>query len=215
MSKNSRKNNIIFFDFDGTIADTMKQYIYLYNEFAKKNKKPVISVYDYLKLRNSSFNEVRKKLGYNLLETFYIAKKLKKQLYAAPFSIKIVPGIIDIINEMHKRNFLIYIVSSNTKKNIQKILVAHGINHIEEIISTFRGFNKTYFIKKYLKKHKDYLHAFLISDEYKDIRAANKLDIISLAVTWGANNFNQIHDVTPNFIINHPSQILTAIEQLT
>ncbi|STX55618.1 HAD-superfamily hydrolase [Legionella beliardensis] len=214
MSKNSNPNNIIFFDFDGTIVDTMKQYFHLYNEFANKNNKPIIAINDYQKLRNNSFNEVRKKLGLNLLETFIIAKKIKKQLFKDPYLIKIVPGIIDIINEIHKRNFLIYIVSSNTKNNIQKILIANKINHIEKIISTYRGFNKTYFIKKYLKKNKDYQRAFLVSDEYKDIRVANKLDIISIAVTWGANDFIQNQEVIPNFTISEPGQILTAIKQL-
>lgn len=207
------KKNIIFFDFDGTIADTMKHYFYLYNKFAKENNKLIIDEEDYEELRSKSFNEVRKILGLSFCETFFIAKKLKKELYENPFSIKIIPGIIDVINALHKKNVFIYIVSSNKKKYIQKVLVAHEINHIEKIITTFRGFNKTYFVKKYLKKNKNYTHAFLISDEYKDIKTANKLGMISLAVTWGANDFIHNQQVTPHYMLSKPSQILPVLDQ--
>lgn len=214
LSNLMNKINIIFFDFDGTIVDTMKEYCELYNEFARKNNKLEVSPQDYERMRTHSLNELRKKLGLNLLETFFIAKKLKKQLFKNPTLIKIKPGIIEVINELHKKNFLIYIISSNTKKNIQNILTAHEIKPIEKIISTFRGFDKTFFLKKYLRKNKGYLQAFFISDEYKDIKVANRLGLISLAVTWGANDFTQNQEIMPTFTIDEPNQILTTIMQL-
>ncbi|MBN9230761.1 MAG: HAD hydrolase-like protein [Legionella sp.] len=214
MTKDLSGRKIIFFDFDGTIVDTMKQYCNLYNEFAKQNGKPIVGPDDYAKMRRHSFNEVRKKLGLSLFETFFIAKKLKKQLYKKPSLIQLIPEIIDLINELHNKDFLIYIISSNTKNNVQNILTANKVQHIEHVISTFRGFEKTYFLKKYLRKNKEYRHAYVVSDEYKDIKAANRLGLFSIAVTWGANDFRQNQEIIPKFIIDKPSQLLTVIAQL-
>jgi len=205
-------DSVVFFDFDGTLVNTIEHYFFHYNEYARQNNKPVISSAKYQELRKNSLEEVRKKLGINLLKAIFLNKKLTQAVYQDVSAIRFVPGIIDIINEIHCKKIPVFIISSNSRDNIQQVLIANKIKHIEKIIPTFRGFNKTYFLKKHLKR-KAYQHAFLVSDEYSDIEVANNLGVISMAVKWGANDFDEKNNITPNYIINDPKDIISAINQ--
>ncbi|HRD70690.1 MAG TPA: HAD hydrolase-like protein [Legionella sp.] len=207
-------DKLFFFDFDGTIVNSMRHYLSHYNCYARENKKPVLTEVDFQKLRTEPYNEVRKKLGLGLIEAYLLDKKLKREIYKNPHRVQLTPGIKEVFQEIQQNDSLIYIISSNSKQNIAKVLHAHNINKVEKIIHTFRAFNKTYFLRKLLQEHQNYKHAFLISDEYKDIIAANKLGIISIAVTWGANNFNHKLDITPTYIVDQPLEILSTIRNL-
>lgn len=206
-------NNILFFDFDGTLVDSMSRYLFYYNEYAKKHHRPFIDHNKHQQLRKKSLNVIRNQLGFNLAEVFFIGRLLKKKVYQNPELIEPFSGIPYLLKMLKKSRYSIYIISSNTKKNIQKILAHHNINEVDKIIHTYRGFNKTYSIKKCLRKIKNFNQVFVISDEYKDIKSANKLNLISVAVNWGANHFEANDETKPDFIVNSTEELLSVILQ--
>lgn len=71
-------------------------------------------------------------------------------------------------------------------------------------------FSKAYLIKKTLAKYQlDKSQAVYIGDETRDIDAAKKNHIISVAVTWGYNSEKTILKYEPSFIAKIPADILT------
>ena len=54
-----------------------------------------------------------------------------------------------------------------------------------------------------------------VGDETRDIEAAKKSKIKMIAVSWGFNSKEVLAAHTPDFLVNHPKELLEEIEKLT
>ena len=71
-------------------------------------------------------------------------------------------------------------------------------------------FSKKYLLHKILKKYEmNKLETFYIGDEARDVEAANKNDINSVAVTWGYNSEDTILRYNPRYLARKPQDILS------
>lgn len=52
-----------------------------------------------------------------------------------------------------------------------------------------------------------------IGDETRDIEAAKKYNIASIAVSWGFNESSLLEKSRPDLLTNNPAQILPYIEK--
>ncbi|HLB58081.1 MAG TPA: HAD hydrolase-like protein, partial [Gammaproteobacteria bacterium] len=55
---------------------------------------------------------------------------------------------------------------------------------------------------------------FYIGDETRDIQAAKKNHIYSIAVTWGFNNKKVLAAEKPDFLIDNPKELLAVLKTL-
>ena len=51
-----------------------------------------------------------------------------------------------------------------------------------------------------------------MGDETRDVEAAKKANIKVVAVTWGFNSPEALAKENPDFLINHPSELLEVIK---
>jgi phosphoglycolate phosphatase-like HAD superfamily hydrolase len=52
-----------------------------------------------------------------------------------------------------------------------------------------------------------------IGDETRDISAAKKINIKMIAVAWGFNSFSVLNQYHPDFLVDHPRDVLNIIAQ--
>jgi phosphoglycolate phosphatase len=204
----------LIFDFDGTIADDMNQYFHIFNELSKK--------YGYERVDKKDLEIFRDKGAKWLIKYFGIPK------YKVPFLIsearnrfnsiieKIGPfkGMEKLLNDLHQGGFILGILTTNKTSNVQKFLGKNNLNNLFEFVySKSSLFGKHSAIINILKKHKlNKEQTCYVGDEDRDVNAAQKVGVKSIAVTWGFNSKKNLVSLDPDFIVDEPSEILEIVK---
>ena len=195
----------IVFDFDGTLADTfdiiktivIKEYGAIDIDFELVKE---LGAKSFLKQMNIPLWKLPEM-------AFNVTSKLRNSK-----DIKLFPGIVDLLNNL-KNNYNIGIVSSNSKENIIDTLKIHNIESLFEFVySDSSVFGKHLVLKKMCSKYKiNPLEVIYVGDEDRDIIAAKKIKIKTIAVTWGFNSKEKLSRENPDFMVDSPMQILEVV----
>jgi phosphoglycolate phosphatase len=203
----------IIFDFDGTIADTLGIVLEIYNKIIVpkfKTKKVSKEELEYLRTQKPS-KKLLNKYNISLLQLPFVLKtgraEIKKEIKRA----KIQPGLKELFNSL--KDYSLGILSSNSKENIQAFLKNYGFLEVFDFFYTSSAlFKKDKVIKKILQERNlDSENVFYIGDELRDITAANKAGIKTIAVSWGFNKKEILETANPDYFAEKPLEILDFI----
>jgi phosphoglycolate phosphatase len=202
----------IIFDFDGTIADSTSLVRQHFDELAKKYSKKPVSFDD---LRDHGMMHLIKKSGVSMLKVPKIAYELKQLLHTVVHKVKVYPQVVPVIKELSKKHTLI-IVSSNSEQNIKDFLRRHELDAYFKITHSDSSlFGKDEVLKRLMRKHKlTAKQLIMIGDEDRDVRAAKKIGIASIATTWGYNSRIHLEKAEPDYITEDPGELLTLVETI-
>lgn len=120
----------------------------------------------------------------------------------------------EVLKELHK-DCSLGILTSNSSENVISWLNRHKIAHLFTFIHTESSyFGKKHLLKKLIKScEMDPLQTFYIGDETRDIDAARKCHINSIAVSWGFNSETALVQSNPDYIARIPGDIITIVKQ--
>jgi len=204
---------LVIFDFDGTIADSLEMTIEIFNELSDK--------YGFSKVNPEEVSQFKKLTPSQILEKFKISKwklpillKKGKDLFNSkiPF-IRPFDGIKEVLAKLKSHDFIVGILSSNSKGNIELFLKNNNINTISFIHSESNLFGKSKAIKNVLKEQGLKLEeAIYIGDEVRDIEASKKCGIGCIAVAWGFNDKEILEKYNPDYLIDRPEQLLNILK---
>lgn len=204
----------IIFDFDGTLADS----------FSTAMQK-LILLADQFNFRKINQNEID---GLKDLSSREVIKYLKIPFYRLPVVLRQarecmrneIPALPTFMNvpEVLKELYLdcsLGILTSNSSENVVSWLWCHKIEHLFDFIhSESSYFGKKHILKKLIKSNKmQSFQTFYVGDETRDVDAARKCSINSIAVSWGFNSEAALIKNKPDYIARMPSDILTIIKQ--
>jgi phosphoglycolate phosphatase-like HAD superfamily hydrolase len=210
---NGNKNTVIF-DFDGTIADTLKPLIQIVNSLSDEYKFEKITPQNQEELRALRGREVLKKSKIPFWKVFFFVRKVRKLLFEKIKSIEAFPGISSVVNFLRAEEIKVYAVSTNSKENIQTFFNQHKIA-IDHIYITRFIFSKSRAINRMLSKEKvDPAKAIYIGDEVSDYEACKKSGVDFIAVTWGFNSVAAFEKVNPRYLANTPKELFEILEKL-
>lgn len=195
----------IVFDFDGTLADTFDviKTIAL-NEYSEYDIDLELFKDEGAKGLLKKLNIPRWKIPGMMLN---VSAKLRNNK-----DIKLFPGIIDLLNRLNK-NYKIGILSSNSKEIIIDTLKEYNIENLFEFVySDSSLFGKHLVLKKMCNKYNiDPLDVIYVGDEDRDIVASKKVNIKTIAVTWGFNSKEKLSREKPEYLVDSPMQILEVM----
>ena len=129
--------------------------------------------------------------------------------------IKVFPGIGPAIKQLHASGERMFIVSTNSEKNITDFLVKAGLEDCFERIYGDIGLrSKSSVIKKIIRKNKlDRHDCFYIGDEVRDIDAAKKAGVTSVGVTWGFNTPAAVKKAGPDIVALQARDLVGLLER--
>jgi HAD superfamily hydrolase (TIGR01549 family) len=207
---------VIFFDFDGTIADTLHSIVGITNRLAVEYGHKPISTAEITQIKNLSSRQIIKQSGISILKFPLLVAKVKAELNAEISKIQPFPEIKTTIIELRKRVDKIGILSSNSKENIQTFLELNDMDYLFDFIYTEAAlFSKSRIIKKILKQEKiTPKQSAYIGDETRDIEAAKRSQVNAIAVSWGFNSAAALAQFHPDFLIHQPAELSAAIDKL-
>ena len=201
----------LLFDFDGTLVDSfncvMEKAILLAEEY---NYRTI----DFDKIE--TFREMSSKELIQFLKIpFYRIPKLihimRKHLRSEMHNLPPISDIYPVVEKLYNAKFSLGILTSNSVENVWMWLELHQMRRFFSFVHIESNyFSKKYLIKNTLKTYKlDKSETFYICDETRDIEAANKNDVKSVAVTWGYNSEKALLKYQPSFIAQNPEDILS------
>ncbi len=203
------KYKYVFFDFDGTLADTEGVNFVIYQSLAEKYNLRNITIDELGHIKKMSAREL---MAYVELKKRYLPFLLKRGKSLLKQDIKNVepckPDLINIIKQLKNMGIITAIITTNSRYNVQMFLNEHNAN-IFDFIESSSMFGKETKMRKIIKKNKIRLEDVLyVGDEIRDIHAAKKTGIDIASVAWGYNTVESLKKNKPEYIIYEPFQLM-------
>ncbi|OEK08277.1 hypothetical protein A8C32_02130 [Flavivirga aquatica] len=214
-----KKYEGIIFDLDGTLLNTLGIYTHIMNELMKKNNFPTHTINSYREfIGNGTKNLItqsipvkhrNEKVIENLLSEFCLMYENMYTQYS-----EIYTGILDLLEELQSAKIQLGLLSNKfhdlTHKCAKHFFSNIKFNHIigQSDMHKKPDPKGVLDISHSLKVPLDRL--ILVGDTEVDIITAKNAGIDSIAVTWGFRNEEDLITLSPNYIINTPSDLKTA-----
>lgn len=207
------RNKIIIFDFDGTIADGLYCVIGVFRSISGKYGLKKMSTAEMEKLiKTTSSAEFFKELNLSFWKAPFAIRAARKELSRQMDKIKIFSEIENVLAKLKKRGHILCILTSNSQENIDYFLKKNNLTVFDFAYGGCGLFGKSRFMKKILKKYNcNTSEAVSIGDETRDIEAAKKCNITSVAVSWGFNSRNILEKYQPDYLIDNPEDLLEIL----
>lgn len=201
----------VIFDFDGTLVDSLPVVVEIARQVAPSLK---LDDAELARAREMSAREAIKYSGipyWRLLRLLIVGKRLLGQRLD---ELKVFKGIDAVVADLHRADYQISVVSSNSEENIRLVLRREGIEqYFAGVYGNVGLFNKTRAFRVVMKDQKatpaDILY---VGDEVRDIEAARKAGIPIISVTWGYNGQKILRKYHPNYLVSTPAELLKAIK---
>lgn len=203
----------VIFDFDGTIADSFDLFVETSLKIVPDNVDKTISPED---LRGLSVKEILKKLKIKRWNVPKFVVQGRKEMSRSISGLKSFEGLADVLAILKKQNISVCILSSNSKDSIETFLQNNKLSKfVDQTIGDVGIFGKAKAIKKLVKSLGNNRSEFVyVGDEVRDVAAAKKAGIQSIAVTWGFNNKKILQKSDPDFLVDSPSELCRVIAEL-
>ncbi|WP_439573111.1 HAD hydrolase-like protein [Phreatobacter sp.] len=176
---------LVLFDFDGTIADSEAWFSGKLNQIARHFGFRETGPEEREKLRGLSSRQIISELGVPVWKLPLIAAHMRGLAsrdieHIAPF-----PWVDDLFHRLAAAGTVIAIVSSNTEANIRRVL-GPAAAHVSAFGAGVSLFGKAARFRTVLKNLGVPPGATVaVGDEVRDIEAARKAGIASVAAGWG------------------------------
>jgi phosphoglycolate phosphatase len=205
---NKPEDKILIFDFDGTIADSLDTTVNIYNKLVGEYHRSPITKDNLAHMRSMSVIDCIRYMHFPLMRLPFVMSRAKKEFSKMVAGVKPVEGIREVLVSLKGKGYKLFVLSSNSKENIETFLKNNAIDVFEEVYSVTNIFGKGSLIKKLVAdNHWDKSCVVYIGDEVRDIHAAQKAGVKSAAVTWGYNTEEFLKKENPDFILRNISEI--------
>lgn len=200
----------VIFDFDGTLVNSLPVVVNIAQRMLPGLD---LSSSELAKVREMPAKEIIKYSGIPYWKLLQLIIKGKKIMGQNLDDLKVFPGIPEVIKELHKQDFHLSVVSSNSEENIRKVLKREGIEaYFSGVYGNVGLFSKARVFKVVLKDQKaQRSECVYVGDEVRDIESAHKSGIRVISVTWGYNGKKILSSYKPTFLADTPEQLQAII----
>lgn len=198
---------VIIWDFDGTLADTLKIALRVFNELAEAHGfLPIKNTHAVRDMSLSQFLKIHRVRMHQVPGTF---TALLGRLRHERQSIRLNEGIAETVHAIRTAGIRQVVVSSNDPITISDCLQRHGVSDcFESVHGTSRLFGKSGTIQQVTASHGlSAGQALYVGDEIRDIEAARAAGSASAAVTWGLNSEAALRTADPTHVIHAPAEL--------
>lgn len=200
---------LILFDFDGTLADTLEISHGILNDLAAEFRFRPLPREELEMARAMGTREFIRHLGISSWRVPRIAKRGLQLLHERIESVDPIAGMPEVLSELHGRGHRIGILTSNSESNVSAFLSRHNLPYFHFVRTSSKLFGKGRQMKKILREEKVSPSATLyVGDETRDIEAAKQTGLRMAAVAWGYNSATTLRAMDPDHLIHSPSELL-------
>lgn len=203
----------IIFDFDGTIADTLDYFI---DFIAREAKLEKLTQVQRDGLSGMSLAAISRKLGHPWWRLPFLYLKGRKVMEPYIKDLEPFKGMPQLIKKLHAEGHELFIISSNTVRNMRTFLrKQHLRTSFLQIYGGVVVFGKGPALRQLLKDQNLELNdAVFVGDELRDMQAAQSIGMRAVAVTWGFASKKNLKDAKPMAIADTPEELMRILEEI-
>jgi phosphoglycolate phosphatase len=203
----------IIFDFDGTIADSQDYFI---DFIAKEAKLPPLTDQERRALYGLSLARVSRRLGHPWWRLPRLYYKGRSHMYPVINNSRPFVGMPRVIKKLHAEGHELFILSSNSVRNMHKFLHhRHLHRYFLEIYGGVGLFGKAAALRQLLREHElEMADAVYVGDELRDMEAAGSIGLRAVAVTWGFAARRHLKASGPMAMADTPAELMRILEEL-
>ncbi len=207
---------VIVFDFDGTIADTLDAIVAIANRLAPDYGFSPVTAAEVEEYRNLNARQAIRRSQVPFVKIPFLIRRVQAELNREIQHLNPISGIPEALTTLWRRGHRLGIVTSNSAANVNAFLAKQQLSDLFDFVhSGATLFGKSRVIEQLLKQEHLYPHRVIyVGDETRDIDAAQKIQIKVISVAWGFNAESVLAQHRPDFLIHHPSELVTVLEQL-
>ncbi len=207
--------NAVVFDFDGTIADSFNVIVEIAYELTKREQLADINHALEMRLNHQSLNQTAKLLKIPRWQWPWLLNRGRKIMARDLHKIPLIKGMDEVFKQLKANHYELFVVSSNSKANVERFLAEKELAGYFQNISGGVGlFDKSRAIKRLMRDNKLKNDSIIyVGDEVRDIVAAKQLNIPCIAVGWGYNSEALLARYSPTVLVNSPTQLVDAISE--
>ena len=204
---------VILFDFDGTIVDSISAGIVITNRLAIEFGFPPFDEATLEQLKKLGSREALKRSKIPLWQLPFLIRRFTRELNREIPHLHLFPGMKKTLLELKQQGCFLGIVSTNSVKNIHEFLRIQGLTSTFDVtLASYTLFGKSRLIQKLIRQQKlQHCQTYYVGDETRDIEAARKSGVRAIAATWGLNSAEILSENHPDFLINHPKELLQLL----
>ncbi|MEZ4849159.1 MAG: HAD-IA family hydrolase [Bacteroidia bacterium] len=207
------KKQLIIFDFDGTIADTLVVAEQIMHDLSPEFGLPRVTRKEIMALKHKSIPELLKISGLSWAQVPIFVHRARGKFKAYLTHVNPILGMPEALLSLRKRGYRMGILTSNSKASVRQFLTMNQLQFFEFIHAPRSLFGKSSMMQKIIKSYKlSPEEVSMIGDEVRDVEAARKAGIDSIAVTWGFNSEDLLKTHAPKHLINQPGELLEIFE---
>jgi phosphoglycolate phosphatase len=203
----------IIFDFDGTLVDSKKTVISVFNQLADKYNYRKVQDEEVENLRRLTMLERSKVLNFPLYRLPYIALELYQLYREGIKSVFLFDGIKDLLDALVEQGYQLAIISSNAESTIRQFLQKNQIYAVKEICCSSNLFGKDRIIRNFLKKNRlSSAEVIYVGDEVRDVVACKQNGVKIIWVGWGYDVMEMVQTEEPDHMVVSPMDILRVLQ---
>ena len=184
---------LIIFDFDGTLANSLPFFATVYNDLAQRYRFKTLAWEDIESLRYASPKQAMQYIGLPMWKLPFVSRDFIARMQRQAHHIVLFEQVHESIDYLASMGVHLAIVSSNSKNNVASILGAELMGLFDDVYCGMSIFGKTTYLKKLLRKTRIAArHAIYIGDQATDAEAAVRAGMDFGAVTWGYGSIESL-----------------------
>ncbi len=207
---------LIIFDFDGTLADSLEIFITATNRLAQKYGYPPIEISQIPHIRALSSRAIIQQIPVARWQLPFFLQRLRQEVSQLKAQLQPFDGIGEALTALKQEGYSLGIVTSNAQTTVDSYLAAQALDQLFEFVRAGHGLlGKARVLRRLLRTYRlQPTQVIYVGDETRDVEAAQQVHLPSIAVSWGFNNRTILEQQQPDIIIDHPRELLIAIQTL-
>jgi len=211
-SSASARAPIAIFDFDGTLADSLELVITEYNRIAPRFRTRLIDREQLPRLRKLKAGPAMKEHNVSFWKLPLLVSSMRSAMHAHVDGLKAYDGIAPALRTLHEAGCRCSILSTNSNQNIARFLARHDLRLFEHIAGGASMFGKARALKRLIARAQfDVRQVVYIGDEARDVEAAARAGVRSIAVSWGYADRGVLAAHSPTHMADRPDDLVRLL----
>ncbi|TXG77315.1 HAD family hydrolase [Patescibacteria group bacterium] len=205
---------LVVFDFDGTIADSFDEAVSVFKQLMPGQKDLTTEQIEVL--RNKPYKEILDYFGISYFRVPGLVVKGRQILKKSIHKVHPFDGIDSELARLKADGYTLCIISSNATPSIEKFLDKHHLSKYFDGVQGYAGLLGKPKLIRALMKRRGFSpqHTVYIGDEPRDVDAAKKAGVWSLAVSWGFSGEEILAKHEPTFLVGDTKRLADAVDEI-